>query len=620
MSGDLSAACSEVGNSIENMTEVNTVGSRHESLYGDVRPRARTSNFDMYEHMNDRGEGIATFSGLSRAENAQHNFPNQFEKSVSQMDDRNPSTNTPAARSFYVNMGDAAPNKAMTDKGSQISIDQIAVSSQEKVAGRNESENSRISVSGVEKDSQKAVKFHDSNRMTSLPRVGSRISTDEANDFIRVHRGGVVETSRSSSLDTRAAGRHSSGNESGIAGNDFRMHQFGQSSEREFDRFNQGGTRYTGAPFQWEQNMSRPAVPPYRHLQPNEYSSYPYNSSSTGNYVYSREMHIPRFSVAEGGRHEYPSQMPFRDSNVHQPVRYTREVPVLGNGSSEGSRFSQSHSKRRQLEPEKYDGKSSVDDYLDHFEQIADWNRWNDEEMAIQLAMSLRGSAKHAYKTLATNERRDYAMLCRFLHKSFGFLNEEMVSQDRFWQRVKGAKESIVDYAGDLTKLAGKAFRGMVTGENRAYNAMMVNKFIAGLVDEDMAKWVHKEHPRNLEDAIAVARDYEAFLKIQNKGGHSKPKRFEAVAMVEMGDVSKGNSEPQTINAVRPSVKTENDSEVLTLLKKVAEEQGTLIIEVKNVKEEVAKYSEELNLIRNQCDENVRSVTQLLGRIGQNLN
>ena len=60
---------------------------------------------------------------------------------------------------------------------------------------------------------------------------------------------------------------------------------------------------------------------------------------------------------------------------------------------------------RQPIDPETYDGKTSVEEYLKRFEQIADWNKWDDEEAAIQLSLKLKGSAKRIVKILPENQR-----------------------------------------------------------------------------------------------------------------------------------------------------------------------------------------------------------------------
>ena len=53
---------------------------------------------------------------------------------------------------------------------------------------------------------------------------------------------------------------------------------------------------------------------------------------------------------------------------------------------------------RRQIQPETYNGKSSLEDFIDQFELVSKWNQWTVDEKALQLAMSLRGMAKSAFK------------------------------------------------------------------------------------------------------------------------------------------------------------------------------------------------------------------------------
>ena len=95
-------------------------------------------------------------------------------------------------------------------------------------------------------------------------------------------------------------------------------------------------------------------------------------------------------------------------------------------------------SHRHQIHPETYDGKTSVDQYLERFNEIGDWNRWDDEERAMQLTMNLRGSAKAAVSTLSRDERRSYYSVWHVLKDSFGEKNDVLVFQEQFWQRVKG--------------------------------------------------------------------------------------------------------------------------------------------------------------------------------------
>ena len=65
------------------------------------------------------------------------------------------------------------------------------------------------------------------------------------------------------------------------------------------------------------------------------------------------------------------------------------------------------HSHRRcQIQPETYNGKTSVDDFIEHFELISNWNQWTIEEQPLQLAMNLRGAAQSLFKTQPVDRKQ----------------------------------------------------------------------------------------------------------------------------------------------------------------------------------------------------------------------
>lgn len=71
----------------------------------------------------------------------------------------------------------------------------------------------------------------------------------------------------------------------------------------------------------------------------------------------------------------------------------------LGAKSEHFSVSGQRQIPRKQKDPDTYDGKN-VEwlDYICHFEQVALWNCWSENEMAAQLAMSLRGSGQTLFQ------------------------------------------------------------------------------------------------------------------------------------------------------------------------------------------------------------------------------
>ena len=45
---------------------------------------------------------------------------------------------------------------------------------------------------------------------------------------------------------------------------------------------------------------------------------------------------------------------------------------------------------RSKYKPEKYGGTTDCSDYLKHFERVAQWNGWSDNDKAARLSMSLK--------------------------------------------------------------------------------------------------------------------------------------------------------------------------------------------------------------------------------------
>lgn len=75
---------------------------------------------------------------------------------------------------------------------------------------------------------------------------------------------------------------------------------------------------------------------------------------------------------------------------------------------------------RKERIPDKFHGKTSVwQDYIVHFEQVASWNSWDQDEMAQQLVMSLRGSAQRILSSLTLSQLNSYSSLNSILTQRF---------------------------------------------------------------------------------------------------------------------------------------------------------------------------------------------------------
>ena len=170
---------------------------------------------------------------------------------------------------------------------------------------------------------------------------------------------------------------------------------------------------------------------------------------------------------------------------------------------------------RQPIDPETYDGKTSAEEYLKRFEQIADWNRWDDEEAAIQLSLHLKGSAKRIVKTLPENQRRSYNHMWSILNSTFGEKVNVMALQEEFWRRTKQPKEHIPEFAIQIESKTKKALSEFLLDRNgeKALEQLIIKRFIAGVAvgNDPMGRYIHLQHPSSLQQAVSLAQHYHAY-------------------------------------------------------------------------------------------------------------
>ncbi len=153
--------------------------------------------------------------------------------------------------------------------------------------------------------------------------------------------------------------------------------------------------------------------------------------------------------------------------------------------------------KQDAVKPEKYNGNSNIKDYLNHFELIANWNGWNMDDKGMQLYLMLEGTAKKMVTSMPMKSRYNYRELVSKLRDTFD-QDEAIVYQENFFHRQRMATEDLDDFAFDLEALGRRAFSEMCHTKNEAYHEMMVNRFIMGLNNKNIARAVHQDRPRNI--------------------------------------------------------------------------------------------------------------------------
>ncbi|XP_071139789.1 uncharacterized protein [Mytilus edulis] len=239
-------------------------------------------------------------------------------------------------------------------------------------------------------------------------------------------------------------------------------------------------------------------------LNKNQGSDYPPNKSYVDKDTFSEDYQ----SLNRDSTKKYPSY----DLNRHEGVKHTSSLDNLPKPVT----LHEKRIVRREKEPQSFDGKTiDWQDYLVHFEQVAEWNEWNDLERAKQIVMSIRGPAQKILSTLSKQDLGNYNKIKESLNNRFNPREKEAAYVCEFEARRHSKDETVSEYGQALRRLGYMAFPNEKQ-DSEMMEKVLINKFIRGLNNLDLQKHVQFQRANTLDTAISYAIEYEAFINPQN--------------------------------------------------------------------------------------------------------
>ena len=153
--------------------------------------------------------------------------------------------------------------------------------------------------------------------------------------------------------------------------------------------------------------------------------------------------------------------------------------------------------------------RTELKDWLCHFEIIARYNGWTEEEKGSNLASSLRGNAQQVLQDLPVGELENYHSILQALKRRFDPEERENIKKSELRKRHKRKDETMTDYGFAISRLAKSAFPRMPQDSREE---LAVEYFIEGLPGFEMQQHVMFGRPQSLDNAIAFAIEYESFM------------------------------------------------------------------------------------------------------------
>lgn len=160
------------------------------------------------------------------------------------------------------------------------------------------------------------------------------------------------------------------------------------------------------------------------------------------------------------------------------------------------------------IKPDPFTGYEDWEQYISHFEDCAELGQWNEREMLLTLAASLKGQARVFYSSLPTTAKRNYENLTSLLEQRFGSTRQQSRWLSKFQTRSRLQGESAADFGDELCLLARKAY---VSLESEAQELLALQQFCKALPIEMRCRIMDRDC-KTISEAVEVVERYEELL------------------------------------------------------------------------------------------------------------
>ena len=166
------------------------------------------------------------------------------------------------------------------------------------------------------------------------------------------------------------------------------------------------------------------------------------------------------------------------------------------------------------IKPATYDGSSSWLDYKCHFEACANVNGWDEVKKGLFLALSLRGQAQAVLGDMPSDRGQQYEALVRSLQERFSPPNQTDLYRVQLKERRQKAAETLSELGQAIRRLTNLAYP---TAPGEVRETLAKDHFIDALIDSDIRIRIKQSRPANLNEAISLAVELEAYNRVERR-------------------------------------------------------------------------------------------------------
>ena len=164
------------------------------------------------------------------------------------------------------------------------------------------------------------------------------------------------------------------------------------------------------------------------------------------------------------------------------------------------------------------EGKARWDDWIDHFDRIADCvNEWDADKQKKWLPARLTGRAASVYKRLSEETKADLKKTKEALEERFEPASRKELYRAELASRKKKRNEDWATYGEELTRLTEKAYPDLSI---EAQQRLALNQYLAQLENPQVAFSVKQKTPETVDQAVQLTLQLESYLpaKVHSPG------------------------------------------------------------------------------------------------------
>ena len=219
------------------------------------------------------------------------------------------------------------------------------------------------------------------------------------------------------------------------------------------------------------------------------------------------------------------------------------------------------------VQPESFNGETDYCDWIDHFENVATLNAWDEGAKLQWLMVRLTGRAQNALKRIPEATQRSYSDTLAALKRRFEPDSKRELYAAEFQTRRKCNMESWPDFAEDLLKLADRVYSYL---QEEAKEKMSLARYLDQITDPQISFGVKQSRPRTLNDAVAATLELESFKS-------SKACSYKVMQVEQQAQLDESEA---IVGAIGPPLSDQSTDELLRdILRRLEHLESRIIVE-----------------------------------------